>query len=312
MFNFAECFLNFDFMKNISTPHDKYFKELFSKHEIMLDFLNGALPHIAKHLELDTLEIDKTDYIDEELHNIFSDLVYNCKYKTYFSVKIALLFEHKSYVPEQPYLQLLGYMLKIWETNVKQKQKLTPVIPILFYHGKDVEWNKKNFDEYFEQMDDFLRRYLPKFDFEVVNIASLSDSQIKEISHQLSLRAGLLMMKHIFDSPMLLLDKLIEIFSDLQKILETEMGKNFFKTTVIYLFHTSKLDFDKVQEKMYDISLEVGEEFGTIAYQLNQRGKKEAKKEAKFEVARNLKNLKISFEMISQATGLTIQEIGNL
>ncbi len=309
-------------MKNVS-PHDKYFKELFSKREIMLDFLNGALPHIAQHLELNTLEIDKTDYIDEELQNIFSDLVYNCQYKTYFSVKIALLFEHKSYTPEQPYLQLLGYMLKIWETNVKQGKKLIPVIPILFYHGKK-EFEKKPFDSYFEKMDDFLRKYLPKFDFEVVNIASLSDSQIKEFSDQLCLRAGLLMLKHIFDSPMTLLDKLIEIFADLQKILETERGKKFFKTTVIYLFHTSKLDFEIMQEKMYDISLEVGEEFGTMAYQLSQRGKKEGQKEGEMkgkmegkmerniEVARNMKKLKISFDIISQATGLTIQEIENL
>ncbi len=312
-----------NFMEKITNIHDKYFRELFSKREVMQDFLTGALPNVAKHLYLNTLELDETTYIDENLQNTYSDLVYSCQYGANYELNIALLFEHKSYVPQHPYLQLLGYMLKIWETNVKQGKKLIPVIPILFYHGKK-EFEKKPFDSYFEKMDDFLRNYLPNFDFELVNTNTLSDEQIKTLFNQVALRTGMLLMNHIFDSSEELLKKLFIIFSDFKKLQESEMGKRFLNTTMIYFFSGTKLNIETVKKAAEELNFELGEVFESTAYQLikegevtgMQKGKIEGKIEGKLEGMREmvLEMIKNGFqnEIIQKCSQFSLEEINKL
>lgn len=134
----------------IFNPHDKFFKETFSIRENVIDFLQGTIPEeILKKLDLSTLTLDNNSYIDEELKEHFSDVVYTCFSKSK-ELTIALLFEHKSYPETCPYLQLLRYLLKIWETNIKQTERLQPVIPVILYHGKEV-WKVRRFSGYFEE-----------------------------------------------------------------------------------------------------------------------------------------------------------------
>jgi len=61
----------------IFNPHDKFFKETFSIRENVIDFLKGTFPEeIFKKLDLSTLTRDNNSYIDEELKEHFSDIVY--------------------------------------------------------------------------------------------------------------------------------------------------------------------------------------------------------------------------------------------
>ncbi|WP_169703963.1 Rpn family recombination-promoting nuclease/putative transposase [Candidatus Kuenenia stuttgartensis] len=81
----------------ILNPHDKFFKETFSIRENAIDFLSGRFPpEILKKLDLSTLTQDNSSYIDEELKEHFSDIVYTCFCKDK-EIRITLLFEHKSY-----------------------------------------------------------------------------------------------------------------------------------------------------------------------------------------------------------------------
>ena len=99
----------------IFNPHDKFFKETFSLRDNVIDFLKGTFPEeIFKKLDLSTLTRDNNSYIDEELKEHFSDIVYTCSCKDK-ELKITLLFEHKSYSVPCPYLQLLKYLLKRYQ-----------------------------------------------------------------------------------------------------------------------------------------------------------------------------------------------------
>jgi len=258
-------------MEYIASQHDKYFKEIFSRKEEMSDFITNALPQIAQFINIDTLQLDTTQYIDKKLQIGYSDIVYNCVYKNKIELKIALLFEHKSQTEDFPHLQLLGYMLKIWQTNIKQKQHLMPVIPILFYHGSE-DWNNKKFEDYFIGIDETLKKYLPTFDYELINTKNFSDEQIKQMFQMLSLKTGILIMKHIFDEPDTLINELESIFENLQHLLETENGRNLFETTVIYLFSNMKNDKQKVTDKLRQISNKGGEIALTIAQQYEKKG----------------------------------------
>lgn len=180
--------------KCINNPHDKFFKSIFSQKEEAKEFLVKTTPaEIVEKLNLDTLQLDTTDYIDSELKEFFADIVYNCNYKVNetetIEIKISFLFEHKSYVESIPYLQINRYLLNIWDIQLKQAVKdkikandfkLQPIIPIIFYHGKQ-KWNKLPFSDYFLKLDDFLLQFIPKFDYHLIDISEYPNTKIEQL-----------------------------------------------------------------------------------------------------------------------------------
>jgi predicted transposase/invertase (TIGR01784 family) len=182
----------------VFNPHDKFFKETFSIRENAIDFLSGTFPpEILKKLDLSTLTQDNSSYIDEELREHFSDIVYTCFCKEK-EIRITLLFEHKSYALACPYLQLMKYLLKIWEANSKQAQRLIPVIPVILYHGKEA-WKVRRFREYFEGIDEVFYRFIPEFEYLLTDISCYSNEEIKDrVFRRVSLQITMLLMRNIF------------------------------------------------------------------------------------------------------------------
>jgi len=53
----------------------------------------------------------------------FSDVLYETRLATGAPARLLFLFEHKSYVPSLPiHLQLLDYLMQIWEDDLKNKR----------------------------------------------------------------------------------------------------------------------------------------------------------------------------------------------
>ena len=133
-------------IKNLSNPHDKFFKESFTRKEIAKSFIQEYLPDkLHNQLNFNSLEILKDTFIDKELSEHFSDILYKIKISGKQSY-IYCLFEHKSYIDAWVGFQLLRNMVKIWEGYLKQNKKakkLPVIIPIVIYHGKE-KWNLKN------------------------------------------------------------------------------------------------------------------------------------------------------------------------
>ena len=63
-------------------PHDRFEKTVMSKLENAKDFFHGVLPEGLKRLiDLDTLRRDPDSYVDEELSEFLSDIVFTCRYR---------------------------------------------------------------------------------------------------------------------------------------------------------------------------------------------------------------------------------------
>ena len=111
---------------SVTSPHDRFFKQLFSDKEKVIAFLQGSLPDsISQRIRYNSLEMDSASYVDEELKNHFADIVYHCEYGENTPLKIALLFEHKSTVPDYPHIQLLRYMVRMWEQQIKNQESFS-------------------------------------------------------------------------------------------------------------------------------------------------------------------------------------------
>ena len=125
--------------KKISNPHDSLFKAMMSREEIAKDFFHNHLPEgLAKLIDVDSLEIRKDSFVEKELKQFYSDILYQVSFKGGKGY-IYLLFEHQS----KPYrliaFRLLRYMVKIWEQELRAEPALVslpPIIPLVLYHGR--------------------------------------------------------------------------------------------------------------------------------------------------------------------------------
>ena len=152
-------------MKKIHQSHDKFFKSTFSLPEVTQEYLETFLPpDILSKTDLSTLVLDSNSYIDERLSAYYSDLVWNVAYRK-TTIKVALLFEHKTTPSKYIHNQLLRYMQQIWDKNIENSEDLVPIIPIVIYQGRR-KWKKRSFDSLFKGIDSSFARYLPIFDYE--------------------------------------------------------------------------------------------------------------------------------------------------
>ena len=219
--------------------HDEFFKASFGRLEIARDYLEQLLPQdVHQTLDLSQLERMNGAWVTPELEEYFSDVVYRCPLKEGKSkVWISFLFEHKSAPDGFPHLQLLRYLLDAWQEQHKQKQPLSPIVPIVVYHGLR-KWRKRDLSSYFgKSLPQSLLPFLPRFDYVLTSVQTLSDEQILELKKGLLINA-LLMLKHIW-RPQFILKNPELIFVNLEP--HNQQVRDFVVSLLAYLFKNTEI-----------------------------------------------------------------------
>ena len=135
---------------NIKRPHDSFFKQLMSDPEAVKDFLKGFLPRsLSERIDYDSVRVIDTEKTDRKYRKFYLDLSVECRLYGQES-EIYIVFEHKSYPDRFTLIQLLNYFSVVWEDNIKNKQRLKPIIPVVFYHGRTRFNLPREFSDYFE------------------------------------------------------------------------------------------------------------------------------------------------------------------
>lgn len=231
--------------------HDEFFKASFGRLEIALDYLEQLLPqNVHQTLDLSQLERMNGAWVTPELEEYFSDVVYRCPLKESKSkVWISFLFEHKSSPDAFPHLQLLRYLLDAWQEQHKQKQPLSPIVPIVVYHGLR-KWRKRDLSSYFgKNLPQSLIPFLPRFDYVLTSVQTLSDEQILELNKGLLINA-LLMLKHIW-KPQFILKNPELIFVNLEP--HNQQVRDFVVSLLAYLFKNTEIAEETVNEFIQQI-----------------------------------------------------------
>lgn len=175
-------------MSDVSNPHDKFFKDAFSQPHIARDFIENYVPsEIVAALDLSVLELQKDSFVDEELQEHISDMLYRTRLREGNALAIYFLFEHKSFPDRWTMLQLLRYEVQIWEQELRTARnekrrtkslKLTPILPLLVYHGERGWGIRNQFSALFD-LPDVLRPYFPDFQHLLVDLSTASDEAIQ-------------------------------------------------------------------------------------------------------------------------------------
>ncbi len=217
----------------LSNPHDRFFKEVWSRKAIGRDFLRRYLPReVVATLDLKALELVKGSFVDPQLREYHSDLLYRLRLKDGEPALAYVLLEHKRHPKRSTPLQLLGYIVHIWQEAAEQSNgsgRVPPVIPVVVYHG-DQPWPYGQTLQSALPFPAPLAPYLP--DFRYV-LCDLSELDAAEIQGNALLRVALLTMKYIGDPQ--LAARLPEIFGLLSVFGEQRTVLGYLETLLRYL-----------------------------------------------------------------------------
>ncbi len=228
------------------SPHDQFFKGMFSQPEIAIGYIRNFLPkEIWQDLQLDQLTLDGTSYINHELKAYFSDLVWQCPYHD-SEINIAFLFEHKTYQPKFVHIQLLRYMMQMWEQDIKEKRKyLRPVIPIIVYQGLK-KWKIRPMAEYFPDVDKSLTKYVPNFEYELSDLPRIPEDDILKLdSKKLTLALYSMANYRSFVRNIETLDRIFVVFDRFENM---EENTNFVNMILVYLMKTNHIKTNEMKE----------------------------------------------------------------
>lgn len=299
-------------MENIiPNPHDKFFKESFSRIGVAKSFIEEVFPRdIQDKMNLNSLKLSNASFIDEMLKENFADLVYECEYQE-VKATITLLFEHKSYQEEFPEWQLLRYISNIWGEFQKQKKenkgkKPSVIIPIIIHHG-ETPWKKTSMKSYFGNPPSELLRFLPEFDYLLFSLNDFEDHQIANFKNDFLATAAML-LKHSRDEK----EKFLKIESFIIEKLRAfdSIHENSFINSIAFYLHTVAnlttneiiIIFTKVSNNLNKIAM-------TSADQIRIEERERTMEFATLNHIRGLIQNGASVELISKSFGLSVQKV---
>ncbi|SDC39700.1 MULTISPECIES: Rpn family recombination-promoting nuclease/putative transposase [unclassified Candidatus Frackibacter] len=286
-------------MSNINNPHDKFFKEVLGDLETSKDFIKNYLPsELLNIINIDKLKIEKDSFIDDKLEEVFSDLLYKVEIQDKEGY-LYFLFEHKSYHSSKIALQLLKYMLRIWESKFKQDKKdnLPIIIPLVIYHGQR-EWNGAlNLNDLLVNISEVVDKYVPDYQYLIYDLSRYSDDEIRGGA---KLRVFLEILRGVFREDFI--ERFKKALRVLEELEEKEKGIEYFEVIVRYVMNAKEdLSVNDLEKATKEISSERSEELMTIAEKLRE--------EVREDVAKNLLKMNLNIEEIEEATGLSKEKI---
>ncbi len=229
---------------SIQSPHDKYFKEVFSHADSAASFFQNYLPaKLAPHLDWSSLALQPGTFVDEKLAVRQSDLLYHvtAKKKPLF---LYVLFEHQSTPDPLMPLRLLGYMLRIWDQYLKKHKraiKLPPVLPLVLYHGQRGWSAPLCFEALFElppELGKILRPFMPKFRHKLVDLSRLLSKQLLGAPE---VRILLQLFKSVTLGKQELLKSIEETAALMAELLHDPSGKAALVTaSFVYVYFSSR------------------------------------------------------------------------
>ena len=252
-------------MNQLNNPHDKFFKETFSRLEVAQSFIEEVFPtDLLERLNLSALKRVNDSFTDAELEEYLADIVYQTEYAGQKTL-VTLLFEHKSYVQKYPHLQLLQYILNVWKEERKQKKKLSVIIPVIIHHGEGT-WKFKSMKSYFKGLHPSLDRFIPDFDYLLFTLDKFDDNQIANFQNLL-LSVTTMLLKHSHDKNDEFM-KLSSFWAEKLNRLDAEKQLDFISTVFLYIENALNLTQEDLTPIFTEVSTNVNDIAMTIADQI--------------------------------------------
>ncbi|ARJ44379.1 hypothetical protein B1H58_20375 (plasmid) [Pantoea alhagi] len=295
------------------TPHDATFRQFLTQPAIARDFMEIHLPAELRAIcDLGTLKLESGSFVEDDLRQYFSDVLYSLKTTTGDGY-IHVLIEHQSTPDRHMAFRLLRYAVAAMQRHLEAGHKKLPlVIPVLFYTGRRSPYPYAM--NWLQEFDNpALATKLYASDFPLVDVTVIPDDEI--MNHR-SMAALTLLQKHIHQRDL----------AELTERLATLLMENWLASPqVISLIHyiLQAGESSGAEAFVRDLAQRVpqhGDELMTIAQQLEQKGIKkgieqgrsEGEREAAFKIARNMLKRGLDEVAVMEMTGLSKDDMQSL
>jgi predicted transposase/invertase (TIGR01784 family) len=238
-----------DFREFLHQPHDRYVRALLQYKVSALQIMEYSLGKEASSmLDFESFELTNASFLDEKLQLSLADICYEGKFNNGSSLRVCMLFEHKSEPPSvHIYEQLNRYISNIWVEDQKQGRSYTLSIPILIYHG-DTPIKQVTPEHLFPDAPAFFLKYVPRFEYVILDLASHTDEDIEQMDYDM-LKNVFLALKHSRDEVYLdIYWKKVVIFASHFK--DDRTANYIIETTLTYMVNVSKT----IQTKLENIN----------------------------------------------------------
>jgi predicted transposase YdaD len=270
----------------LPTPHNNFFQYALSHPAAARNLIELHLPaDLVQILDLDSLELQKDSFIDDELRDSYSDMLYSIRLSGRLSGQdgepiegqVYLLLEHKSQSDPMTCFQMLRYIVRIWEQRLRKGQSLCPVFPLVIYHGQEA-WSAPVGLEELIGGPGVLFEYGVRMAFKILDIGQIPDELLATDPFLQSV-LGLLKYSRTRDFE----DKLEFILRCLLEIGTVELQTEHLDAVLVYITTVSpSIPMETLAmtiQKIFPTQIEPG----SIADEYMKKGRQEGKQEGKQE-----------------------------
>ena len=284
--------------------YDKSLKELFSRPELVKDFLQRFVDEeFVADVDFSRIEKKNTSYIDKTFKNKYSDLVLKLNMINGKCAYLYCLFEFQSTVDKLMPMRILSYMLSLYEDLIKQKEissdeQLPPVFPLVLYTGTQNYTASTKIEDLIAVPYKRLQKYVPSFEHYLVTVRSKPREELKRLTQLDSLVAGFFYY---------LTAGTEEEIKEAEKVVSgtidyaSDIGRFYVMWLRKYLEH-----------KGIKLEMHVKEGGEVMLETVIDDIREESRTKGIEEVAKNLLKSNIPIEVIAQSTGLSIERIKEL
>ena len=300
------------------TPHDATFRQFLTQPDIARDFMELHLPaELQAICDLSTLKLESGSFIEDDLRQYFSDVLYSLK-TTAGDGYVHVLIEHQSSPDKHMAFRLIRYAVAAMQRHLEAGHKKLPlVIPVLFYTGKRSPYPYST--RWLDEFDDpILAGTLYSSAFPLVDVTVIPDD---EIAGHRSMAALTLLQKHIHQRDLAeLVDRLAPI------LLAGYLSSSQVVSLVHYIVQAGETsDAEAFVRELAQRVPQHGDALMTIAQQLEQKGiqkgieqgiqlgeqrgiekgRSEGERQATLKIARTMLQNGIDRNTVMKMTGLT-------
>ncbi|WP_438500245.1 Rpn family recombination-promoting nuclease/putative transposase [Pantoea ananatis] len=308
------------------TPHDATFRQFLSQPTIARDFMALHLPaEFLALCDLDTLKLESGAFVEQDLRQYFSDILYSLKTTSRDDGYIHVLIEHQSSPDRHMAFRLMRYAIAAMQRHLDAGHKKLPlVIPVLFYSGKrsPYPYSTRWLDEF--SVPAYASRLYSNA-FPLVDVTVIPDEDI--VGHR-SMAALTLLQKHIHQRDLAeLIDKLapvilagylsssqvISLVNYLLQAGETADADLFVRTLAqrvpqhedALMTIAQQLE-QKGIEKGLEEGLQLGEQRGLV------KGRSEGERSAAQKIARTMLQNGLPHSLVAEMTGLSEDDLAQI
>ena len=246
------------------TPHDATFRQFLANPDVARDFMMLHLPAELRALcDLTTLKLESGTFVEDDLRQYASDILWSMKTTTGDDGYIHLLLEHQSSPDKNMAFRQLRYAVAAMQRHLEAGHKKLPlVIPVLFYHGSRSPYPfSTNWLDCFSNPEQAGKVY--STGFPLVDVTVIDDDEI--MNHR-RMAALTLLMKHIRQRDMM------ELLDRLPRVMVEWISPEQVRVLINYMLNAGEAPAPEFMRALAERLPQHEDELMTIAQQLEQIG----------------------------------------